>query len=167
MTKKFKDEKSYNRLARWNWKKKWGEIPKDEHGVRCHIHHLDHNFKNHSVDNLIALEPKTHRRVHNMNNSTVLLTMAEVSHIKNNTTPDYIYNTTFQDLVDLLVLTMRQIGAELTSNNGGRDGWEDLVEVPDNALDDDGEYDSVVDKAHHFIFKVAYPVALQEIDKRG
>jgi hypothetical protein len=165
--KNYKDDKSYNRLSRRNWQKKWGEIPKDRYGVRCHIHHLDHDHTNNGVDNLIALEPKTHRRVHNMSNSTILLTMEEVRHIRNNTTPDYIYNNTFQDLVDLLVLTMRQIGAELTSNNGGRDGWEDIVEFPDDSIDEDGEYDSVVDKAHHFIFKVAYPVALMEMDKRG
>jgi hypothetical protein len=93
--------------------------------------------------------------------------MEEVRHVRNNTTPDHIYNHTFQDLVDLLILTMRQTGAELTSNNGGRDGWEDIVEFPDDAIDEDGEYDSVVDKAHHFIFKVAYPIALQEMDRRG
>jgi hypothetical protein len=91
------------------------------------------------------------------------MNITDINHIKDNTLPAEIYLESFQELVDLLVLTMTQLGTELTEYNGGRDGWEDLVQLPDEALADDGEFDRVMNRAHSFIFNVAYPVALSEL----
>lgn len=42
----------------------YGPIPKDENGKSYHIHHIDGNRNNNSIENLIALSPKEHYEVH-------------------------------------------------------------------------------------------------------
>jgi hypothetical protein len=45
------------------------EVPFDENGVRCHIHHLDGNKKNNDIRNLACMTESEHHRYHanNMN----------------------------------------------------------------------------------------------------
>jgi hypothetical protein len=91
------------------------------------------------------------------------MNIENINHIRNNTVIEEIDLMTFSELVELLVLTMTQLGTELTADNGGREGWEDLVNLPDDAIADDDVFDVVMDKVHNFIWNVAYPVALSKI----
>lgn len=158
---KLSDKSSYHRIARKTWEKVHGERPRDDQGARFHCHHIDGDIENNSIENLLCISPRTHREIHNGRSYTMDIT--DINHVRNNTLPDEIYLESFQELVELLVLTMTQLGTELTAYNGGRDGWEDLVELPDDALDDGGEFDSIMDRVHSFIWDVAYPVALSEL----
>lgn len=158
---KLSDKSSYHRRARKTWTKHHGERPRDSQGVRYHTHHIDGDIENNSIDNLLCISQRTHREIHCGRSYTMHID--NINHVKNNTLPAEIYLESFQELVELLVLTMTQLGTELTEYNGGRDGWEDLVQLPDDALADDGEFDRVMNKAHSFIFSVAYPVALSEL----
>ena len=155
------DKSSYHRRARKTWEEVHGERPRDSQGVRYHTHHIDGDIENNSIDNLLCIPQRTHREIHNGRSYTMNIT--DINHVKNNTVIEEIDLMTFSELVELLVLTMTQLGTELTADNGGRDGWEDLVLLPDEALADDGEFDVVMDKVHSFIWDVAYPVALSEL----
>ena len=138
-----------------------GERPKDDHGCIYEVHHIDGDFTNNHIENLLCVSQRTHREIHNGRSYT--LHIDNINHVKRNTVPSVVALDTFRELVDLLVLTMKQMGTELTEYNGGRDGWEDLVNLPDDALDNDDEFDLAMNKAHGFIFSVAYPVALSEL----
>jgi hypothetical protein len=158
---KLSDKSSYHRRARKTWEGIHGKRPRDDQGARFHCHHIDGDIENNSIDNLLCISQRTHREIHCGRSYTMHID--NINHVKNNTVPVEIDLMTFSELVDLLVLTMTQLGTELTAENGGRDGWEDLVNLPDDALADDGEFDVVMDKVHSFIWDVAYPVALSEL----
>ena len=153
---------SYHRKARKAWVKVHGERPRDKHGAIHHIHHIDGDYTNNDIHNLLCVSPQTHRVIHNGRSYTI--NVQDINHVRNNTLPMEIALYSFEELVEMLVTTMVQLGTELTSENGGRDGWEDLVSLPADALDDD-QYDVVVNRAYNFIFDVAYPIALSEVGK--
>ena len=46
------------------WEAEHGPIPKDKHGDTFHIHHLDKNPNNNSIDNLICLSHEDHIKLH-------------------------------------------------------------------------------------------------------
>lgn len=46
------------------WKEHYGPIPKDEHGMNYHIHHIDRDPTNNHITNLQALSAKDHAKVH-------------------------------------------------------------------------------------------------------
>lgn len=50
------EQKKYKKI----YKKHFGSIPKG-----YHIHHIDFNPYNHSIDNLIAVTPEEHAKIHN------------------------------------------------------------------------------------------------------
>jgi hypothetical protein len=157
---KLSDKSSYHRRARKAWGKVHGERPRDDQG-RYHIHHIDGDYTNNDIHNLLCVSQQTHRAIHNGRSYTMHID--NINHVKNNTVPSVIVLGTFRELVDMLVITMNEMGTELTEYNGGRDGWEDLVNLPDAALDNDDEFDVAMETAHNFIFNVAYPVALSEL----
>ena len=155
------DKSSYHRRARKAWEKVHGKRPRDKNGARYHTHHIDGDYTNNSIENLLCISQRTHREIHCGRSYT--MNIDSINHIRNNTLPVEICLGSFQELVDLLVLTMTQLGTELTAENGGRDGWEDIVNLPDDALDLDDEFDVAMNTAYNFIFNVAYPVALSDL----
>jgi hypothetical protein len=50
-------------VHRWNWMQAFGEIPKG-----MHIHHIDENKLNNSLDNLEMISASDHKRLHNCGN---------------------------------------------------------------------------------------------------
>ena len=154
------DKSSYHRTARKTWEATHGSRPRDENGARYHVHHRDGDHTNNVISNLLCVSPKTHRVIHNGTNHMVR--SSDLINIKEDTTPEFL-DGSFTELVDLLVLVMEQTGTEINGHNGGMDGWEDLLVLPDDALDDDETFDVLMEKAHRFIFQVAYPVALTKL----
>jgi hypothetical protein len=161
MEKVLSDKSSYHRRARKAWMAVHGKRPRDDQGARYHTHHIDGDYTNNDIHNLLCVSQRTHREIHCGRSYTMNIT--DINHVRNNTVIEEIDLMTFSELVDLLVLTMTQLGTELTAENGGRDGWEDLVNLPDDALADDEEFDVIMDKVHSFIWSVAYPVALSQL----
>ena len=56
--------KRSNHIAVNTWKKKFGEIPKDELGRSYDIHHIDGNKDNNDISNLKAVSLEEHWKIH-------------------------------------------------------------------------------------------------------
>ena len=56
--------KIYRREHIKEWKKHYGQIPKDNDGRSFEIHHIDGNPKNNSIENLICISIEEHYRIH-------------------------------------------------------------------------------------------------------
>lgn len=167
MTKALSDKSSYHRVARKVWEKVHGERPFDEHKKRFEVHHIDGDYTNNSKENLVCISAKTHRVIHHGKN--YMINIRDLNHVRNDSTPDFIAIEKLSVLVEALVQTMKDIGTEITEFNGGQEGWEDLVEFTDEVLDKDDEdaaYDLTMNRAYRFIWKVAYPIALSDLNSK-
>jgi hypothetical protein len=164
MNKALSDKSSYHRVARKVWEKAHGERPFDVLNKRFEVHHIDGDYTNNSTENLLCISPTTHRAIHNGKN--YMINIDDLNHVRNNTTPDFIAIEELRELVTALVETMEDLGTELTEDNGGREGWEDLVNYSDDALDNEEEYDLTGNRAYSFIWRVAYPIALSDMKSK-
>lgn len=160
----FKDKKSYHRKARQTWEATHGERPFGKKGKRFHVHHIDKDIMNNQIDNLICISEETHRVLHKGRFYT--WRSDEILHVKDNTVPNYLDFENLDGLVDMLVQTMRDLGTELTEENGHREGWTDLIDYPEEAMECDVTYDMVSNKAYRFIWCVAYPLAVRKFIKK-